>query len=208
MQRRIFFTLNLFCFCGLIAADEIGPATPPRPTVARMPPVMFGTVVGRDGAAFGPGILVQGNVWRFGLYGFAGRSSVGGYETDDGVTADFVDRTLGFGLDFRMFQVRRFMIGAFGQAAYYGSHVKAAYFDPDYQMTVEYRSSDRDPLVTIGPELIIPLAPGLFAVVRPGKDFGDNFAAQTANGISISGGALVDGRTIYHGLSKIGKIFH
>jgi serine/threonine-protein kinase len=61
----------------------------------KAPPIEIGMLVGRDGVAFGPGILLQGNLRRLGLYGFAGTSSITGYSTSDGVMANLRDRTLG-----------------------------------------------------------------------------------------------------------------
>jgi hypothetical protein len=72
----------------------------------------------------------------------------------DGVKANLRDRTLGFGVQYRIARVgRHSSIGAFGKAAYYGSHIHATYFDSNQTVNVEYRASARDPLVTIGPEI-------------------------------------------------------
>ena len=76
--------------------------------------------------------------------------------------------------------------------SYYGSHIHATYFDSNQTVNVEYRASARDPLVTIGPEIDYKLAKGVRIAVRPGKHFGDNFAAQTAGGFSIDIGVLID----------------
>src|SRR5215469_3934789 len=123
-------------------------------SVSKPPFIETGLLVGRDGAAFGPGVIVQFNYWRLGLYGFGGISSVSGYQAGDGVLADFYDRTLGFGIQGKIKSIGKFAFGAFAQAAYYGSHIHATYFDPVYAMKqVEYRQSDRDPLVSIGPEI-------------------------------------------------------
>src|SRR5215831_3616752 len=86
---------------------------------ASQPPfIETGLLVGRDGAAFGPGFIVQLNYWRLGLYGFGGISSVSGYQAGDGVSADFYDRTLGFGVQGKIKSIGKFTFGAFGQAAY------------------------------------------------------------------------------------------
>ena len=155
------------------------------------PAIEAGVLAGRDGVAFGPGILLQGNLQRLGLYGLAGTSSI--HSTSDGVKVNLRDRTLGFGVQYRIASVgRHFSIGAFGQAAYYGSHIHATYFDSNQTVNVEYRASARDPLVTIGPEIDYKLAKGVRIAVRPGKHFGDNFAAQTAGGFSIDIGVLID----------------
>ena len=183
-------------------------------SVSQPPFIETGLLVGRDGAAFGPGFIVQFNYWRLGLYGFGGISSVSGYQAGDGVLADFNDRTLGFGIQGKIKSIGKFTFGAFGQAAYYGSHVHATYFDPDYAMKkVEYSESNRDPLVSIGPEIDYEPVRGVRIAVRPGKDFGDNFAANTAHGFSINGGVLFDtertGRMVGLGIaSGIKKLFH
>ena len=179
-------------FCALLAAACMnGVATKsPEP---ELPPIEVGILAGRDGISFGPGVLLQGNLGRLGLYGFAGTSSISGYSAGDGVKANLRDRTLGFGVQYRIASVgRHFSIGAFGQAAYYGSHIQATYFDSNQTVNVEYRASARDPLVTIGPEIDYKLAKGVRIAVRPGKHFGDNFAAQTAGGFSIDIGVLID----------------
>jgi hypothetical protein len=183
-------------------------------SVSQPPFMETGLLVGRDGAAFGPGVIVQFNYWRLGLYGFGGTSSVSGYQAGDGISADFYDRTLGFGVQGKITRIGKFTFGGFGQAAYYGSHVQATYFDPVYAMKeVEYRESVRDPLVSIGPEIDYEPVRGIRIAVRPGKNFGDNFAANTAYGFSINGGVLFDtertGRTIGLGIaSGIKKLFH
>jgi len=83
------------------------------------PPIEVGVLAGRDGVAFGPGILLQGHLRRLGLYGFAGTSSITGYSTSDGVTANLRDRTLGFGIQYRIVRLgKHFAISGFGQAAY------------------------------------------------------------------------------------------
>ena len=173
-----------------------------------------GLLIGRDGAAFGPSFIVQFNYWRLGLYGFGGFSSVSGYQTGDGISADLYDPTLGFGIQGKIKSIGKFTLGASAQSAYYGSHVHATYFDPDYAMKdVEYRESNRDPLVSIGPEIDYEPVRGIRIAVRPGKNFGDNFAANTAHGFSINGGVLFDtertGRTVGLGIaSGIKKLFH
>jgi hypothetical protein len=157
------------------------------------PPIEAGVLVGRDGVAFGPGILLQGNLGRLGLYGFAGTSSTTSHRTSDGVKVNLHDRTLGFGVQYRIAPIgKHFAISGFGQAAYYGSHVHATYFDPDHAVTVDYRASDRDPLVTVGPEIDYKIAKGVRIAVRPGKSFGKNFAAETVGGFSINIGIVVD----------------
>jgi hypothetical protein len=78
-----------------------------------------------------------------GLYGFAGTSSVSGYSAGDGVKANLRDRTLGFGVQYRIATIdKRFARGVFGQAAYYGSHVHATHSDPGNVINMEYRTSD------------------------------------------------------------------
>ena len=181
-------------------------------SISQPPLIETGLLVGRDGAAFGPGVIVQFNYWRLGLYGFGGTSSVRGYQAGDGISADFYDRTLGFGVQGKIRRIGKFTFGGFAQAAYYGSHVHATYFDPVYAKQVGYRESDRDPLVSIGPEIDYEPVRGIRIVVRPGKDFGDNFAANTAHGFSINGGVLFDsqraGRTVGLGIaSGVKKLF-
>jgi hypothetical protein len=171
------------------------------------PPIEAGVLLGRDGVAFGPGILLQGNLRRLGLYGFAGISSISGYSTSDGVKANLRDRTLGFGVQYRIARLgKHFAISGFGQAAYYGSHVHATYFDPDHAVNVDYRASDRDPLVTVGPEIDYSIAKGVRIALRPGKNFGKNFAAEAIGGLSINIGVLIDtqsaGIHIAKGLKK------
>ena len=167
------------------------------------PPIEVGALVGRDGVAFGPGILLQGNLRRLGLYGFAGTSSVSGYSAGDGVKANLRDRTLGFGIQYRIASInKRLAIGVFGQAAYYGSHVHATYSDPGYAINVEYRTSDRDPLVTVGPEIDLKVAKGVRIAVRPGKNFGSNFAAETGGGFSINLGVLINAQSAGINIAK------
>jgi hypothetical protein len=173
----------------------------------KAPILECGMLIGRDGAAFGPGLTCQANFKRFGFYGFAGQSNVNDYRTGDGITANLSDRTLGFGLDARIFHLNRFVFGIFGQAAYYGSRVQATYFDPDYQVTVTYRASDRDPLITVGPEIRLPIVNGISGIIRPGKDFGDNFAAMTAGGFSINAGVLVSVHTIGTSIMQLKNLF-
>jgi len=172
------------------------------------PPIEVGVLAGRDGVAFGPGIILQGNLGRLGLYGFAGTSSITGYSTSDGVTANLRDRTLGFGIQYRIVRMgKHFVLSGFGQAAYFGSHVHATYFDPDLAVNVDYRDSDRDPLVTVGPEIDYILAKGVRIAIRPGKNFGKNFAAETVGGLSINVGVLIDAQSagihIAKGLKKL-----
>src|SRR5260370_14507849 len=101
-------------------------------------PIEVGVLTGRDGVAFGPGIILQGNLGRLGLYGFAGTSSITGYSTSDGVKANLRDRTLGFGIQCRIVRLgKHFAISAFAQAAYFGSHVHATYCDPDQALNVD-----------------------------------------------------------------------
>lgn len=167
-----------------------------------VPRIRVGTMIGRDGAAFGPGLIVEYNPIRaLGLYGFAGRSSVNNYDAGDGIKANFSDRTLGFGLEYRAIKVGRFTFGAFAEASYYSSNVHASYFDPEYGATVQYVSTDRDhPLVTTGPSIDWNVGHGISIVIRPGKDFGNNIAGSTANGVSVKAGVLID-------VSEIGKAF-
>ena len=193
----------LFAFLAAACMND-----PPMKSVeSEAPPIEVGVLAGRDGVAIGPGILLQGNLRRLGLYGFAGTSSITGYSTSDGVKANLRDRTLGFGIQYRIVRIgKHFVISGFGQAAYFGSHVHATYFDPDQAVNVDYRASDRDPLVTIGPEIDYILAKGVRIAVRPGKKFGKNFAAETVGGLSINIGVLIDaqsaGVNIAKGLKK------
>ena len=166
--------------------------------------------MGREGGAFGKEVLLQGNLGRLGLYGFAGSSSISGYAAGGGIKANLSDHTLGFGAQYRIVSFgKRFTVSAFCQAAYYGSHVHATYFDADNRVNEDYRSSDRDPLVTIGPEIDYRIVNGLRIAVRPGKNFGQNIAAQTVGGVSIDVGVLVDtqkaGIEIAKGLKELVK---
>jgi hypothetical protein len=44
---------------------------PPLKSVApEAPPIEIGVLAGRDGVTFGPGIILQGNLGRLGLYGW------------------------------------------------------------------------------------------------------------------------------------------
>ena len=184
------------------------------PPTDEMPTVMIGGIAGRDGAAFGPGLILEFHPnWRkfrrIGFYGFAGRSSVYGYMTGDGIKADFTDRTLGFGIDYRPMSVAhgRWTFGTFAQAAYYGSHVKASYPD-GYGGTVEYTDSSKGPLITLGPQVEYRPVPDVDFLVRPGKDLGDNFAAQSAVGFSITGAILVNAKATAIGIGKgLHKLF-
>jgi hypothetical protein len=197
-------TFALFAFWAAAYMND-----PPLKSVEpEAPSIEVGVLVGRDGVAFGPGIILQGNLGRLGLYGFAGTSSITGYSTSDGVKADLRDRTLGFGIQYRILRMgKHFAISGFGQAAYFGSHVHATYFDPDLAVNVDYRDSDRDPLVTVGPEVDYILAKGVRIAVRPGKNFGKNFAAETVGGLSINIGVLIDAQSagihIAKGFKKI-----
>ena len=180
-----------------------GDAQAQREKPVEAPLIEIGMLAGRDGAAFGPGILTQLNWNRMGFYGFAGTSHVNGYDAGDGIKADFSDRTLGFGIECRIARITRLIvIGTFGQAAYYGSHVHATYFDSDSSLKVEYVASDRDPLVTIGPEIDFGVMKAMRIVVRPGKDFGNNFAATTAGGFSLDAAVLVDLKGIGTSIGK------
>lgn len=144
---------------------------------------------------------------RFGIYGFAGQSSVNGYKAQ-GAIASFSDGTYGVGTVYRAAHWRRFTFGGFVQADYYGSKVRATYFDEQYQTTVMYRQSNRDPLVTIGPEIDYRLGKGVSFLMRPGKDFGKSLAATTFGGFSIYGGVLFDAQGIARGTAKgIRKLF-
>jgi len=185
-------TFALFAFWAAAYMNN-----PPLKSVEpEAPPIEVGVLAGRDGVAFGPGIILQGNLGRLGLYGFAGTSSITGYSTSDGVTANLHDRTLGVGIQYRIVRVgKHFGISGFGQAAYFGSHVHATYFDPDLAVNVDYRDSDRDPLVTVGPEIDYILAKGVRIAIRPGKNFGKNFAAETVGGLSINVGVLIDAQS-------------
>jgi len=58
--------------------------------------------------------------------------------------------------------------------------------DPDHAVNVDYRASDRDPLVTVGPEIDYKIAKGVRIAVRPRKNFGKNFAVETGGGFSIN----------------------
>jgi hypothetical protein len=190
----------------LAVACMNGPAV--KSPESELPPIEVGMLAGRDGVAFGPGIVLQGNLQRLGLYGFAGISSISAYSTGDGARANLRDRTVGFGLQYRIARIgKRFAIGAFGQAAYYSSHVHATYFDPDHTANVDYRASDRDPLVTIGPEIDYKVAKGVRLAIRPGKHFGKNFAAQRVGGFSINVGVLVDAHSTATNVAKAFKKF-
>jgi len=197
-------TFALFAFWAAALVND----PPLKSVVPEAPPIEVGVLAGRDGVAFGPGIILQGNLGRLGLYGFAGTSSITDYSTSDGVKANLRDRTLGFGVQYRILRVgKHFVISGFGQAAYFGSHVHATYFDPDQAVNVDYRESDRDPLVTVGPEVDYILAKGVRIAIRPGKNFGKNFAAETVGGLSINVGVLIDAQSagihIAKGFKKI-----
>lgn len=91
-------TLALFAFWAAACVND-----PPMKSIEpEAPPIEVGVLAGRDGVAFGPGILLQGNLGRLGLYGFAETSSITGYSTSDGVKANLRDRTLGFGIQYRI----------------------------------------------------------------------------------------------------------
>lgn len=199
MQRAVtFLPIVVVTMCRLCPAQSSNALSKPNSATdpIKTPLVECGVLTGRDGAAFGPGLTCQANFKRLGFYGLAGQSHVNGYQTADGITANFSDRTLGFGIDARIFHLNRFVFGVFGQAAYYGSHVHATYFDPDYQVSVTYTASDRDPLITVGPEIRFPIVKGIAGIIRPGKDFGSNFAATTAAGFSINGGILFSSASV------------
>ena len=197
--------MALVLLAFLAAACLNDPAMKSRQSEA--PPIEAGVLVGRDGVALGPGILLQGNLRRLGLYGFAGISSISGYSASGGVKANLRDRTLGFGVQYRIARLgKHFAISGFGQAAYYGSHVHATYFDPDHAVNVDYRASDRDPLVTVGPEIDYSIVKGVRIAFRSGRNFGRNFAAEDFGGLSVNIGVLIDtqsaGIHIAKGLKK------
>jgi hypothetical protein len=193
--------IPLFLFAATLQAQEI------LQPVQNVSMFRFGTMIGRDGAAFGPGVLVEFNpISRLGVYGFAGQSSINGYQAGDGIVANFTDRTLGFGIVYRAFHIGRFTIGGFTQAAYYGDHVRASYPDGSGG-TIEYRDSSKDPLVTIGPDVEIKIVGGISAFVRPGEDLGQSIAAQTVHGFSINGGVVVGAPAVVKGFKSFGKLF-
>jgi hypothetical protein len=169
---------------------------------ARAQAIEVGMMVGRDGAAFGPGVLLQGNIGPIGLYGFAGNSSIHGYDAGNGIKANFSDRTSGFGIAGRVLQTKHFVVGGFAQAAYNGSHVHATYLDPTYGVEVDYRSSSKNPLITIGPEFDWRIGKRISIFMRPGENFGDAFAATTAKGFSLNGGVKFDVVTIGRGVTS------
>lgn len=162
----------------------------------------FGTMIGRDGAAFGPGILLEFNPFsRLGFYGFAGQSSINGYGAGNGIVANFSDRTLGFGVVYRAFRFSRITVGGFTQADYYGDKIHASYPDGSGG-TIQYRDSDKYPLVTIGPDIEIGVSKYIVAFIRPGKDFGPSIAAQTVHGFSINGGIEIGASGILKALKR------
>jgi hypothetical protein len=158
-----------------------------------------GVLVGRDGAALGPSVMVEGHpCWaksilfqKVGVYAYAGTSSVSGYQ-DQGATANFSDRTLGIGVDWLALHFWGFSLGPFYQIAYYGSKVHATYVDPQYGVTVNYRSTDKGPLMTLGVDIEHRIWNGGTAFGRFGRDFGDNFATDNAGGFSVNGGVKID----------------
>ena len=84
----------MVCISGLLSMDARAQDVFDPPT-DEMPTVMIGGIAGRDGAAFGPGLILEFHPnWRkfrrIGFYGFAGRSSVYGYMTGDGIKADYM----------------------------------------------------------------------------------------------------------------------
>lgn len=181
------------------------------------PVVEIGVLAGRDGVALGPSLNLGLNPFGrkdsflrgLGFYAYAGVSSISGYKNGDGVTANLTDRTLGVGVDYRAISYRHLTLGAFAQAAYYGSKVHAHYFDPDYGTTVQYRDSEKDPIITVGPEIRYGITPGITLFVRPGMDFGGSFASTTAGGFSANGGGLFDlrpfGKVIAKGFHKLAR---
>jgi len=195
---------------GRICSAEITNAqtkTVSATNAMKAPRVECGVLTGRDGAAFGPGVTCQANFEPFGFYGFGGQSWVNNHQAGGGIIANFSDRSLGFGIDARIFHLSRFVFGIFGQAAYYGSRVHATYFDLDNKVSITYGASDRDPLITVGPEIRFAIVKGVSGIIRPGKDFGNNFAATTAGGFSINGGVLVSAHRIGTSIIQLKKIF-
>jgi hypothetical protein len=180
------------------------PAAPSNPISF----LRIGAMVGRDGAALGPGFMLEMNPQRklfrgLGFYGFAGLSSIKNYNGGNGVQANFSDHTIGFGVEYRLLHIgQRFTIGSFGQAAYYSSRVVASYFDSDLGGMVQYRDSDKGTLVTIGPQVEIEVAKGITAFVRLGKGFGDNVAATTVGGFSMNTGVLVSSDVVGKSFEK------
>jgi hypothetical protein len=201
-------TMRVAVACALGVTNALGVAHAQDRQNIQIPLFQAGTMIGRDGAAFGPGLVAEINpIRRLGLYGFAGTSSVRGYGAGNGITANFSDRTLGFGIECRVWNFgSRVTLGAFSQAAYYGSRVQASYPDGNGG-TVLYSSSDRDPLVTIGPSFEFRVVRKVVVFIRPGKDFGDSFAATTAGGFSLNGGILVSVRDIAGGIKKASRFF-
>ena len=78
----------------------------------------------------------------------------------------------------------------------------ATYFDPGYAIGVEYRTSDRAPLVTVGPEIDLKISKEVRIAIRPGKNFGANFAAETGGGFSTNIGVLINTRSAGTNLAK------
>jgi hypothetical protein len=204
LHRILIFVIATILSAGIPALEQRSTLFQSGGQETGVPAVEVGILLGREGAAFGPQVLLQGNLGFLGLYGFAGRSSVSGYTSGDGIRADFSDRVLGFGIACRLLRISRFTLGAFSQAAYYGSHVKASYRDGSGVSTV-YRESERNPLVTLGAEVDYRVMHGITIFFPPGKDFGKNFAATTAGGFSFNGGRRVSILIIAKG---VGKIFH
>jgi hypothetical protein len=125
------------------------------------------------------------------MYGIVGKSRVDGYQTQ-GVVAGIKNLSAGIGFVSRPWRFHRFLVGGFVQATYSGSRTHA--LEPDVSGAImQYNEFDRDPLVTIGPdvEYLIPRTP-LWVVVRPGKNFGAGLAANTAGGFSLNIGVLID----------------
>lgn len=165
-----------------------------------IPLLRCGAFVGRSGVAFGPSISCDANPFSWiGAYWFIGRSSIDGYQTQ-GVSADEANRTAGVGIVARPFAVKSFRFGAFAQAGYSGSHTQAFVADQ-----LVYQASNKDPLITVGPDIEYRIPHGPWLVVRLGRNFGDQLASGTAGGFSVNGGVMFDPVPALKGIGK--KLF-
>ena len=170
--------------------------------------VRCGGLYGRSGVALGPSAYCEVNPFPwFGAYPTVGKSQVDGYVTR-GIVAGVRGLSAGVGVVMRPLHVGHFRFGAFAQATYSGDHIRASVPNPATGATDTVYESDRNPLVTIGPDIEwrIPHTE-LWVLVRPGKNFGDGLAAGTAGGFSINAGIITDpvhpASRAFRGLKKL-----
>jgi len=166
----------------------------------RVPLFRIAPLVGRGGSAFSQTGYVEMNPasW-FGIGMLVGRSGISGYQ-DQGANANLHDFFTDLVLVGRYpKEVHRFRFGAFIQAGYVGTHIKATYEDSYVNAagnTVSfqgiYRQSNRDSVVTLGPNIEYRIPHGPTMLIRAGRNFGDSISANTAHAFYLAVGPTTD----------------